>query len=387
MTSVRDEANERRTSAQLEALFEASMTITAELAIDRVLQRIVDLARGLVSAKYAALGVPNATGSGLEKFITSGMTSQEIEQIGHPPEGKGLLGLLLREPKPIRVRRLVDDPRSSGVCEHHPVMSSFLGVPIIFKGRLLGNLYLTDKIGAEEFSEQDEYLIALLAAQAAIAIENANLYKQVQRLAVLEERERIAMDLHDGIIQSIYAVGLMLEYAGLVFDEQPAEAGKRLKEAINSLNEVIRDIRNYILDLRPQRFQNKNLSAGLVDLVRAFKANTFITVDVQTAEHADADLTQEQSTGLFHIAQEALANIAKHARALHVLLNLRRESSGVVLSIQDDGRGFDVSTVRAYTGHGLRNMQERAHALGAQLRIVSVPGQGTRIEVKLPIKS
>ena len=384
MTS-RDEANERRANAQLEALIEATMTITAELALDRVLQRIVDLARNLASARYAALGVPNASGSGLEKFVTSGMAPEDVRKIGHLPEGKGLLGLLLREPKPIRVRRLEDDPRSAGVCNGHPTMRSFLGVPIIFKGHLLGNLYLTDKIGAEEFSEQDEHLITMLAAQAAIAIENANLYKQVQRLAVLEERERIAMDLHDGIIQSIYAVGLMLEYAGLMFDESPEQARRRLQDSINGLNEVIRDIRNYILDLRPQRFQNKNLSAGLIDLVRAFKANTLITVDVQTADRADADLTTDQSTGLFHITQEALANIAKHARARHVTMNLRRDGTLVILSIQDDGRGFDTSTVRAYTGHGLRNIQERARALGAQLRLESQPGQGTLIEVKLPV--
>ena len=385
MTS-REQAHERRMSAQLEALFEAAITITAELAIDRVLQRIVDLSRSLIGARYAALGVPNATGSGLEKFVTSGMTPQEVQAIEHPPVGKGLLGLLLREPRPVRVRRLDEDPRSAGVCEGHPRMTSFLGVPIIFKGQLLGNLYLTDKIGAEEFSDQDEYLITMLAAQAAIAIENANLYKQVQRLAVLEERERIAMDLHDGIIQSIYAVGLMLEYAGLMFDERPAEARTRLQESISALNEVIRDIRNYILDLRPQRFQNKNLSAGLVDLVRAFKANTFITVDLETADRADADLTAEQSAGLFHIAQEALANVAKHARARIVTMNLRRDGSLVILSVQDDGRGFDGSTVKAYTGHGLQNMQERARAMGAQFRVDSAPGQGSTIEVQLPVQ-
>lgn len=383
--TLRDDTNERRNSAQLESLFEASMTITAELAIDRVLQRIVDLSRSLVGARYAALGVPTASGTTLEKFVTSGMTAQEIGRIEHLPVGKGLLGLLLREPKPLRVRRLEDDPRSSGVCDGHPRMTSFLGVPIIIKGKLLGNLYLTDKIGADEFSEQDEHLITMLAAQAGIAIENANLYKQVQRLAVLEERERIAMDLHDGIIQSIYGVGLMLEYVGLMFDEQPEDARQRLQASIGALNEVIRDIRNYILDLRPQRFQNKNLSAGLVDLVRAFKANTLIIVDVQTADRADADLTPEQSVGLFHITQEALANVAKHARARNVTMNLRREGAQVILSIQDNGRGFDASTVKAYTGHGLRNMQERARALNAQLHIDSTPGQGTLIEVKLPV--
>ncbi len=385
MMSFRDEADERRLSAQLGALFEATMTITAELGLDRVLQRITDLARSLSGAKYAALGVPNQSGT-LDKFIVSGMTPEEVRAIGHWPTGKGLLGLLLREPKPIRLKRLADDPRSAGVCEHHPPMVSFLGVPIISKGKLLGNLYLTDKIGADEFSDQDEHLITMLAAQAAIAIENANLYRQMQRLAVLEERERIAMDLHDGIIQSIYAVGLTLEYVGLLFDESPPEARKRLQEAISGLNEVIRDIRNYILDLRPQRFQNKNLAAGLIDLVRAFKANTFITVEVETAERADADLTTDQSAGLFHIAQEALANVAKHARARTVYINLRREGQFVVLSIKDDGRGFDLPHVQSYAGHGLQNMHERARALGAEFHVTSAAGQGTQIEVRLPVK-
>ena len=385
MTTFKDEADERRLSAQLEALLEASMAITAELAIDRVLQRIVDLARSLVGAKYAALGVPNPGGT-LDKFVTSGMTPEEVRAAGHAPVGKGLLGLLLREPKPIRLRRLEDDPRSAGFGDRHPRMTSFLGVPIIFKGKLLGNLYLTEKIGADEFSDQDEHLITMLAAQAAIAIENANLYKQVQRLAVLEERERIAMDLHDGIIQSIYAVGLTLEYVGLLFDEQPADARKRLQDAIGGLNDVIRDIRNYILDLRPQRFQNKNLSTGLNDLVRAFKANTFINVEVQTNERADTDLTADQSAGLFHIAQEALANIAKHAKARNVVINLRRDGSQVVLSLMDDGRGFDMSNVKRYSGHGLQNMQERAHAMGADFEVTSEVGQGTHIIVRINLK-
>jgi signal transduction histidine kinase len=377
MTTFKGEADERRLSAQLESLFEASLIITAELAIERVLQQIVDLCRSLVGAKYATL----------DKFVVSGMTPEAVSRIGHPPEGKGILGVLLREPKPIRLRRLQDDPRSAGFCEHHPGMTSFLGVPIISKGRLLGNLYLTDKIGADEFSDQDERLITMLAAQAAIAIENANLYKQVQRLAVLEERERIAMDLHDGIIQSIYAVGLTLEYAGLLFDEQPVEAHQRLQDAINGLNEVIRDIRNYILDLRPQRFQNKSLSAGLTELVRAFKTNTFIAVEVQTVDSADADLTTEQSAGLFHIAQEALANIAKHAKARNVLINLRHAGASVALTVKDDGRGFDMPHVKLYAGHGLQNMQERAHALGAEFHVTSAPGEGTEIEVRVPVKT
>jgi signal transduction histidine kinase len=387
MPSFKDDANERRLSAQLEALNEASMTMTAELSIDRVLQRIVDLARNLVGARYSALGVPDPNEpSTLANFVVSGISAEESKRIGHPPVGKGLLGLLLHEPRPIRIKRLQDDPRSAGFCENHPDMTSFLGVPIISKGKLLGNLYLTDKLGADEFSEQDEKLIAMLASHAAIAIENARLYEQIQRLAVLEERERIAMDLHDGIIQSIYAVGLTLEYAGLLIEEQPSEARDRLQQSIDGLNQVIRDIRNYILDLRPQRFQNKSLSAGLLDLVRAFKANTFIHVDVQTSDRADNDLTPDQSIGLFHITQEALANVAKHSRARNVIVNLKRQNSDILLSIQDDGRGFDLPHVQSYAGHGLRNMEDRVRALGGEFKVEAKPEQGTHIEVRLPVK-
>ena len=385
MKNFRDELNEYRFSAQLEALHEATMTITAELSLDRVLQQIADLARGLVDAQYAALGVPDRSG-GLEQFVVSGISEEVVKSMSHLPVGRGLLGLLLREPRPIRIRCLQDDPRFSGFPENHPMMISFLGVPIISKGQLLGNLYLTEKIGAEEFSDQDERLIVMLAANAAIAIENAHLYAQVQRLAVLEERDRIAMDLHDGIIQSIYAVGLTLEYVDLLLQEQPKVARDRLKQSIGGLNEVIRDIRNYILDLRPQRFQNKNLIAGLNDMVRAFKANTFIVTDVQASDRADADLTAEQSAGLFHIAQEALANIAKHAKARKVIIGVQRDTRGVTLLVQDDGRGFDQATVQSYAGHGLQNMQERAKVLGAEVTVTSAIGGGTRIEVRLPAK-
>jgi signal transduction histidine kinase len=385
MTTFKDETNERRLSAQLEALHEATMVITAELSLDRVLQQIADLACGLVGATYVALGVPDQFG-GLDQFIVSGISEEVVKGMSHLPVGRGLLGLLLREPKPIRIRRLQDDPRFSGFCEHHPLMTNFLGVPIISKGQLLGNLYLTDKIGADEFSDQDERLIVMLAANAAIAVENARLYSRVQRLAVLEERDRIAMDLHDGIIQSIYAVGLTLEYVDLLLEEQVPVARERLKQSIGGLNEVIRDIRNYILDLRPQRFQNKNLVAGLNDLVRAFKANTLISTEVQSADRADADLTPDQSTGLFHIAQEALANIAKHAKARNVIIGVHREAASVILSVQDDGRGFDLPNVQSYTGHGLQNMQERAKTLGAEFQVISAVGKGTKIVVKLPIQ-
>ena len=372
--------------AQLGAFNEATLTITAELALDRVLQRIAHLARQLVNARYAALGIPDANG-GLSEFLTSGMDEAQIAQMEHLPKGIGLLGELMRSTKPIRVARIADDPRSVGFCKNHPVMTSFLGVPVISKGVLLGTLYLTDKIGAAEFSEDDEQLVVMLAAHAAIAIENARLYQQVQRLAVLEEREHIGMDLHDGIIQSIYAVGLILEYCNLLLDENPPSAKGKLNQAISGLNEVIRDIRNYILDLRPQRFQGKDLPGGLFELIRAFRANTLMQADLHIESEGDLGLVQGQASGLFHIAQEALANVAKHARARSVSVILSRDGSQVTLTVKDNGRGFDPSRVAAYEGHGLRNMEARTRLLGGRLSVESEPGKGATVKVTVPIET
>ncbi len=380
----RAKTTEKELRAHLEALNEATLAITAELSIERVLQRVVNLARDLASARYAALGVPDGQGN-LEQFLYSGMTPEQARRIGHLPQGRGLLGALMRTYHPIRLPKIVDDPRSIGFCENHPPMTSFLGVPIVAKNQLLGTLYLTDKIGAEEFNAQDEKLIVMLASHAAIAIENARLYQQTQRLAVLEERERIGMDLHDGIIQSIYAVGLMLEYGKLLLDEDTLQAKQHLAQAIGNLNDVIKDIRNYILDLRPQRFQGKDLATGLCELARAFYANTLIQVDMLVEPEGDLGLTPAQASGLFHIAQETLANVAKHARASAVTVKLYRDTTYLHLSIADNGRGYDMSRVTRYEGHGLSNMEARARALGGKLAVTSAPGQGTRVTVSVPV--
>jgi signal transduction histidine kinase len=318
--------------------------------------------------------------------LYSGLTPEEAARMGHLPEGRGLLGALMRAAHPIRLRNIADDSRSVGFCANHPKMTSFLGAPIKSKNHLLGTLYLANKIDADEFSAEDEKLVVMLTAHAAVAIENAQLYKQVQRLAVLEERERIGMDLHDGIIQSIYAVGLMLEYSHLLLDEDTVHAKERLTQAISSLNDVIKDIRNYILDLRPQRFQGKNLAAGLFELIRAFRANTFIQVEMQVESEGDLGLTPVQASGLFHIAQESLANIAKHSRASLVTIRLYRNEQKVWLSIKDNGRGYDPATVSKYEGHGLTNMEARARALGGKLTVASKLGQGTSVTVSIPLQ-
>ena len=373
-------------SEVLDAIHEAALTITSELSLPVVLNRIVTLARDLVGARYAALGIPDPTGSYLVQFIISGLTKEEEARIDRLPEGRGLLGALL-EPgaEPIRVKNLAEDPRSVGFPSGHPVMVSFLGVPIRSRGKLLGNLYLTDKVGADEFSEQDEKIIETLAGYAAVAIENARLYQQVQRLAVLEERDRIGMDLHDGIIQSIYAVGLTLEHVAYLLDEEPSAARERLEEAIKGLNFIIKDIRNYILDLRPERFEGTDLSMALDKLAREFQANTLASVQVSYDRTLNSQLDERTAVAAFHIIQEALANAAKHAAATHLDVSVVLRKGEVVLDVRDNGRGFALEDTTERLGHGLSNMQLRARSIGGRLEVVSEPGRGTAVTAYLPL--
>ena len=169
--------------------------ILLRLSLEKVLKQIVDSARDLVEAQYAAIGVPNSDGQ-LETFVHSGMPTVLAEKIPSLPEGHGLLGVLIEEERPVRIPRIGDDPRSVGFPKHHPPMESFLGVPVVAGPQVVGNLYLTNKLNAVEFSTEDQELVEMLAAHVAIAIQNARLYEQVGRLAIVDERARIGMDLH-----------------------------------------------------------------------------------------------------------------------------------------------------------------------------------------------
>ncbi len=370
----------------LDAIHEAALTITSELSLPVVLNRIVGLARELAQARYAALGIPDPSGSHLVQFVISGMTKEEQHQIGSLPVGRGLLGALLEpDARSIRLRDIADDPRSVGVPEGHPAMTSFLGVPIRSRGRLLGNLYLTNKIDADEFSLQDQKIIETLASYAAVAIENARLYQHMQRLAVLEERERIGMDLHDGIIQSIYAVGLTLEHVRCLMVEDPATAQERFNEAISGLNMIIKDIRNYILDLRPIRFEGANLTAAIAMLAREFQANTLADIRLECDPQVDHGLNEQIATAAFHIVQEALANAAKHAAATTLSVSIDVQDEQLVLGVRDNGIGFDPDKANHRLGHGLSNMKLRVRSVGGRMEITSAPGKGTAITAYLPL--
>jgi signal transduction histidine kinase len=540
------------------AFSQAALAVTRNLSLDSVLQQICDSARELGAARYSALGVFDSGGN-LASFSFSGMSAEESFRVGRCPEGLGLLGAIAREGHTLLVADIAADPRAVGFPPGHPPMTTFLGVPIRHGEETLGNLYLTDKIDAAGFTQQDAQRIEILAAHAAIAIsnarlyqaslerekelatrnrelaslnlvarsastylkleellravveevlsvtrsdagemflrdeasgdmvrqlhlgeapeafqmhtrfalgqgyvgraaeqgktlaardlaadpgllspeiveagfrsyvciplrardsvngvlalasreagrldereltlleaighqigvavENARLYQQVGLLAVSEERSRIGMDLHDGVIQSIYAVGLSLEAVRHIMHKDPDKAAAMLDQGVSGLNDAIRDIRNFILDLRPRNFEG-DLRKGLARLIREFQANTMVEVTLHAQEELLRALPASVARTLFLTTQEALANIARHARASNVIIRLNRQERFVVLSIEDDGVGFDISQQASALGHGLANMRSRSEELSGQFHIQSSPGQGTVISLALPL--
>ncbi len=374
----------RELSRQLLALDAAVLAIASDLSLGETLRRIVAAAAELADARYGALGVPTASGEHLVEFVVTGLTPEEEAVIGPRPRGRGLLGVILHEGQSLRLADLHQHPRSAGFPANHPPMKSFLGVPIRHKGQLLGNLYLTDKRGADEFTAEDQYLIELLAAHAGIAIDNARLYEKVQQLRVLEERQRIGMDLHDGVIQSIYAVGLNLELVSSLLGDGDVGAGKdRVNRAIDALNATIRDIRAYILDLRPRHFDGEDLIAGLQRLLAEFRANTLMNVEFSTDPTADRVLWPEARRALFHTAQEALSNAARHSRATRMEVKLVDRVDEVELSLRDNGQGFNTDNAERRVGHGLMNMRDRLRAVGGECAVISQPGQGTTVIARL----
>ncbi len=268
-------------------LIEAGMILASELSLDAVLQRIIELAVDITDARYGALGVIGPGGD-LQQFITTGITPEEREAIGAPPHGRGILGALIEEGKPMRLPDISADPRSVGFPANHPKMKSFLGAPIIVRGAVFGDIYLTEKQGGPEFDERDERDVSVLAAQAGVAIENARLYNEIHRLAVLEDRERIAKELHDGVIQALFAVGMGLQGAALMSEE---EVATRIEGAVADIDRVIRDLRNYIFGLRPGILADRQLDEALRHLGEEFQQKTGVITVVDVDPTVASELT------------------------------------------------------------------------------------------------
>lgn len=537
------------TPSNRDRLIESGLALSSELSIPAILQRIVDLAVEITEARYGALGVVGHGGE-ITEFISSGMTLEQRKAIGPLPAGKGILGALMEEATPLRLADLSSDPRSTGFPPNHPPMRSFLGAPVRSRGRVFGNIYLTEKIDAGEFSEQDEQALVVLAAQAGIAIENARQYEEtrqrersldslraitnailagagadealelvaararelvgaelasiavptedgralvlqavdgahasqlrgqtfpekgsitgeviatgkpavigdlaadyradqpvvrlgqmgpalfvplsvagrafgtlgvanlhrgrpfteedlklvetfaahaavaveyaraheeLQRLAIMEDRERIAKELHDGAIQSLFAVGMGLEATGAMSEEGEVET--RIEQAVQEVDRVIRDLRNYIFGLRPGILADRQLDQALRELTLDFESKTGIVAAVEI-DQATASELASRAGDLVQLTREALSNIGRHSGAETCSVKLHRGEDLAFLEIDDDGKGFDTKAATNGAGNGLRNIRERAESLGGTAEIVSTPTEGTTIRIALPI--
>ena len=528
-------------------LLEAGMILSSELSLPALLQRLVELATALTGAGYGALGVIDEAGSGLADFVTTGITAEQRAAIGHLPEGRGILGALISDARPLRLREIRDDHRSVGFPPNHPSMHSFLGAPVRALGQVFGNLYLTEKQGAAEFTDDDEQTLTVLATQAGIAIANARLYQEARmrqrwleatreismailagdesaalirlvatrarelingddatvvlprdsgrlvvavavgahatslegmdvpdagsvsgdvirsgrsvvledarndsrtyqpmvasadmgpaifvalsargnpfgtlavsrppaarpfgrdevqlleafadqaalaieygraqqelhRLTVLEDRERIARELHDGVIQALFAVGLGVQGTAALLQDQVA--AERLTAAVNEIDRVIGDLRNYIFGLRPGVLTGGGLANALGQLAHEFEARTGVTIAVDVDASLEAPLAGV-ANHLVQLTRESLSNVGRHAGAATCRVSLRRDNGRAVLEVDDDGRGFMMA--HDHGGMGLANLRERSESIGAELTVTTRPDEGTIVRVSVPL--
>jgi len=368
----------------LRAMSDAVLAIAGERSVDRVLQRLADAARELVDARYAAIGVPDGEG-GFAKFITSGMTDEQYAAIGPLPRTHGLLGAMLGAAQPYRTPNIQEDPRFEGWPRAHPGMRSFLGVPILSGGETVGAFYLTEKRGGL-FTQADEELIGLLAAHAAIAIENAELHERSRELSTIEERKRLARELHDSVTQTLFSIALTAEAAASLVSFEPGRARAELETLQELTAAALAEMRSLIFELRPAELETDGLAAALakhVDVLRRLHPQ-----EIELELDSVSRLPTPVERGLLRIAQEALGNALRHSGADRVQLELGVRDSTARLRVSDDGDGFDPAGAAVRSRRlGLVSMRERAEALGGRLSIESTPGHGTTVVAEVPWRS
>jgi signal transduction histidine kinase len=368
-------------AARLRDLLEAVLSIGSDLSLPDILERIVSAAVRVIGATYGALGVLAERRVGLTQFVYVGLDEGDADAIGSFPEGRGILGLLIRDPRPIRLSDLTAHPESFGFPPGHPAMKSFLGVPILTRGHVFGNLYLTEKRGAPEFSADDEMLAVALAGAAAIAIENARLHTRVRDLALVEDRERIAADLHDSVIQRLFAVGLGLEGIRPLVRDREAEG--RLQASVDSLDETIRQIRSTIFALQGRQPSDRGLrdeiSAIVTESVAGLGFEPFLHLDGAI----DSELNEEVANDVTSVLREALSNVIRHAHAVRVDVEVIVRNRQLRIEVKDDGVG--AGSIRR-RGRGLTSMAQRSERLGGTMSVSPGPnGKGTIVAWKVPL--
>ncbi len=370
---------------ELLALHRASLDIYGELSLDTVLQKVVDQARQLLEAKYGAVSVIDESGR-IKEFVVSGVSPEERARIGDPPHGHGVLGLVLQKGQRLRLPEVSEHPRFEGFPAHHPPIHSLLAVPILCKSPFRGNLYIGEKETESRFSEEDEETVVRFATAAAIAIDNAQIHRQLRSLAVAEERVRIAHEMHDGMAQVLAYVNTkaqaVREYLRSNRNDQAAE---QLEQLASAARNVYADAREGILALRTQTSPDTSLADLLPEFLAQWQDQSGISAELEVDGIVQLDANVELQ--LLRILQEALSNVRKHSNASRARLKLAQADTEVVAEVSDDGSGFSPASIDRGPGprFGLGIMRERAESVGGKFEIDSAPGRGTRIRVVLPI--
>lgn len=374
---------------ELLALHKAGLAVTGALDLQLVLQNVVNEARELVGARYGALALLDEQ-SEVGAFLTSGISEQLRNSLGPIPKGRGLLGVVLEEAKPVRLVDLGQDPRSVGFPPGHPSMCSLLAVPIVSHGKVLGGLYLTERQHRSAFDQSDQRRLERFATQAALAIENAHLHQQVKVLAIAEERDRIAREMHDSIAQVLGYVNTKGQAAQeLLRSGESIRAEQQIGQLTQAARAAYADVRENILGLRAQLSD----SSSFLETLRGYLSNwqdqsgIVTRLDALAADERQLGLAPLAELQLLRVVQEALSNVRKHSNADRAIVTLRGDCDALQVTIADNGTGFDPSSIGS-TGlprFGLSTMRERAESVGGQLKIDSRPGQGTQVDVRIPV--
>lgn len=352
--------------------------------IDKILEKTLDFVMSYLEVEAGEIFLTEEDGLSLRMAMHRGEAADAFWTKDQFRLGEGFVGLVAESGKPLITSSLQQEVHFLRPQVIKAGFQCLACIPLAAHANVIGVMSVATK-HMQHIEPREISLLTSIGTWAGTTIENVRLNQQGRRLAVLEERERIGMDLHDGIIQSIYAVGLALDYARMEIETNPSKALGKLEQAIEGLNSTIRDIRTYIMDLRPRQFRGENLVDSLQRLVDEARANTNMEINLTGPDDGTLILPTPISTALFHISQEALANIAKHAQAHTAKLNLWTASGRVMLEVSDDGVGFDLNKTSLTLGHGLTNMRTRARKLGGDIEVDSEPGKGTSVLTWMPL--
>jgi signal transduction histidine kinase len=364
---------------ELRQVSAAVLAVTARLSVGEVLQTIVASARRLLDARYAALGVPGPDDQFAE-FLTDGISDEQWRAIGPLPRQHGILGAMLHDPTPVRLADVRSHPRFGWWPAAHPVLTSFLGMPIVHDGDILGTLFLANKQAPGGFTADDEELLRLLAAHAAIALINARLYERSRELSIVEERNRIARELHDAVTQKLFSLRLTADAAAALMVRDATRAVSELDTVRRLAAEVTDELRAIVVGLRPIDLAGDGLDVALRKQAELLDRVHHPAVKFTGGPVPRLPAAREEAA--YRIAQEALHNALRHAAPTLITVGIHAANGSVMLEVSDDGRGFDPATPSRQ--FGLASMRDRARAAGGRLYVRSGPGAGTTVRLEMP---